>query len=280
MPPVPLVAKRIDKAVTDETSPVAVACGDINGDGALEIALIGRTRVQIGRIRSGRFVAFAMSSWSELSQLSRSPLREPIASAWIETGKWLDFGSSDRLDAVRLDASFRLAKKLGHRLPWPGGGCSKINGTHVRPEVAACAPTDPDPANIKLGRVLDALGGAVIVGKNGKARSVRAERAFNESLVVVRDDSGHQVEVEGVGAQIAVGDLDGDGQPELVSSADTLDPTGDALVLRTWQDDGKLVERTRIAVQSGVRAIAVCPSEVAGLAPVVMATRGEVWLVH
>lgn len=279
-PPVPLVAKRIDKATTSEGSPVAVACGDVNGDGALEIALVGRTRVQIGRLRQGKFVSFAQSSWTQLSPLSRSPLREPIASAVIEPGKWLDIGSSDRLDGVRLDASFAPIQKLGRRLPWPGGGCAKIIGTSVRPEIEACAPTDAAPLLAKMDRVGDALAGAVVMGKNGKSRTLRAQRQFNESLVILRDDGGRRVEVEGVGAQIAVADVDGDGQPELIGSADTLEPTGDALVVRTWQDDGKLVERSRVAVQSGVRAVSVCPPDSSGLAPVVMATQGEIWLIH
>jgi hypothetical protein len=279
-PPVPLVAKHIDKATTSEGSPVAVACGDVNGDGALEIVLVGRTRVQIGRLRGGRFVAFAQSSWTQLSPLSRSPLREPIASAVIEPGKWLDIGSSDRLDAVRLDASFVPIQKLGRRLPWPGGGCAKILGTNVRPEIEACAATDGAPPLAKMERVSDALAGAIVTTKSGKSRVLRAQRAFNESLVVLRDDAGKRVEVEGVGAQIAVADVDGDGQPELIGSADTLEPAGDALVVRTWQDDGKLVERTRVAVQSGVRAVAACPTDSSGLSPVVMATQGEIWLIH
>jgi hypothetical protein len=252
----------------------------VNGDGALEIALVGRTRVQIGRLRGGRFVAFAQSSWTQLSPLSRSPLREPIASAVIEPGKWLDIGSSDRLDAVRLNASFAPIQKLGHRLPWPGGGCAKIFGTNVRPEIEACTATDGAPALAKMERVADALAGAIVTNKSGKTRVLRALRAFNESLVVLRDDAGKRVEVEGVGAQIAVADVDGDGQPELIGSADTLEPAGDALVVRTWQDDGKLVERTRVSVQSGVRALSVCPADSAGLSPVVLATSGEIWLIH
>jgi hypothetical protein len=279
-PPVPLVAKRIDKAVTSETSPVAVACGDVNGDGALEIALVGRTRVQIGRIRGGKFSAFATSSWTQLSPLSRSPLKDPIATAVIEPGKWLDLGSTDRLDAVRLDSSFALSQKLGRRLPWPGGGCAKILGTSIRPEIEACVPSDGAPTLAKMERVGDALAGAVLTSKTGAARTLRAQRQFNESTVLLRDDKGRHVEVAGVGAQIAVGDLDGDGQPELVGSADTLDPAADALIVRTWQDDGKLVERSRVAVQAGVRAVSVCPADGTGLAPVVVAMPGEMWVIH
>ncbi|MBK7584360.1 MAG: hypothetical protein IPI67_29665 [Myxococcales bacterium] len=280
LPPVPLVAKRTDKATSGEQSPVAVACGDVNGDGSLELVLVGRSRVQLGRVRAGRFVASATATWAQLSPLSRSPLREPIGSAWIEPGRWVDVGLSDRLDAVRLDASFAARGKLGRRLPWPGGGCAKIQGTSVRPEIDACVVGDSTPVVSPMERPSDALGGANLVGRDGKARKVRAMRAFNESTVLLRDDAGHTARLEGAGAQLAVGDLDGDGQPEILTSADTLDDGGDALIVHTWQDDSKLVERMRIAVKGGVRALAVCPPEGAGLSPVVVALPGELWVIR
>ena len=109
---------------------------------------------------------------------------------------------------------------------------------------------------------------------------MRAERFFNESVVSLRDDAGKSVRLEPAGAQLAVGDLDGDGQPEVLSSADTLDPGADALVVHTWQDNGALVERYRIGVPGGVRAIAVCPPESAQLSAVALATPGEVWVIR
>jgi hypothetical protein len=279
-PPVPLVAKRTDKATSSEPNPLAIACGDINGDGSLELVLVGRVRVQMGRIRAGRFAPLATASWTQLSPLSRAPLREPIASAWIEGGRWVDVGSTDRLDAVRLDASFGSPLKLGHRLPWPAGGCSKIQGVSVRPEIEACSAGDAAPALERMEKPADALAGAIVVGKNGKARTIRAERAFNEATVIVRDDTGRRALLEGSGAQLAIGDLDGDGQPEIVSSADTLEASGDAVIVHTWQEDGKLVERMRVAVPSGVRAIGVCPPESVGLAPIALATSGEIWILR
>lgn len=277
-PPVPLVAQRIEKALTTEQNPVAVACGDVDGDGALEVVLVGRARVQLGHVRAGRFVALATASWSQLSPLSRAPLREPIGSAWIDTGRFVDVGVSDRLDAVRLDRSFRSLGKLGHRLPWPAGGCAKLQGTSVRPEVEPCLADDPLPAVNRMDKPADALGGAFVVDSAGMGRTVRVERSFNEPIAVVKDDSGKSARLEGVGAQVAVGDLDGDGQPEILTGTDTLDPSGDALVVHTWQRDGSLVERTRLAVPTGVRAIAVCPPESAGLAAVAVATAGGLWI--
>jgi hypothetical protein len=83
-----------------------------------------------------------------------------------------------------------------------------------------------------------------------------------------------------VGAGLAVGDLDGDGQPEVLSSAPTLNPASDALRVRTWLDDGSVVDRYTLPVPGGIRALAICPAESAGLRPVVVATTTELWVVR
>ncbi len=280
LPPVPLIAKRIDKATSNEAFPLAVACGDVTGDGAQEIALVGRHRVQLGRLRAGKWQPLATKNWPDLSPVSRSPLREPIGSASLASGRGLDVGISDRLDAVRLGADLSLKAKLGRRLPWPGGGCSRIVGLAIRPEIEACAPDDPTEATEKAAQPADALGGARLLRRNGSQLRVRASRVFGESSVTLTDGDGRSARVENVGAQLAVGDLDGDGQPELITGADTLDATADAVIIHTWHEDGRVEERLRVAVPTGVHALAVCAAEDAGPAPVVVATRGGVWLIR
>ena len=55
--PVPLLASHIDRIATDDRDVLALACGDVDADGALEVVTLGRRRVAIGRARHGRFVA-------------------------------------------------------------------------------------------------------------------------------------------------------------------------------------------------------------------------------
>jgi hypothetical protein len=97
---------------------------------------------------------------------------------------------------------------------------------------------------------------------------------------VLVDDEGRKTTLGGVGAGLAVGDLDGDGQPEILSSAPTLDPTADVLYVRTWLEDGSVVDRYTLPVPDGIRALAICPAESAGLRPVVVATGTELWVVR
>lgn len=280
LPPVPLVAKRVEKSTTREAHPVALGCGDVDGDGTLELVLVSRHRVSLGRVRGGRFVASVTRAWSELSPLSRAPLREPIASVWIEPGRHVDVGISDRLETIRFSGALAPGARLGRRLPWPGGGCAHLVGLSVQPTIEACAAGDPPPALARMDRPADALAGGHVVGSDGTARLVRAERVFNEPVALLSDDGGRTARVEGVGAQLAVGDVDGDGQPELVTGADVLDASGDALIVHTWQRDGRTAERLRIAVPGGVRALAICPPDSAGLAPIALATSGALWIVR
>lgn len=279
LPPVQLVATRLDKATSPERTPVAIGCGDVDGDGALEIVLAGRSAVHVGRIRHGAFVDLATRSWHALSAVAPSPLREPLGAVDVESGRFVDVGISDRAEALRFDAALALLAKLGRVVPWPGGGCTRVSGIALDAAAGPCAPGE-DTARIDLGQPLDAVAGAVIVGRDGAAHVVRAGRVAGKATVLLRDDAGRSARVEGAGAQIAVGDLDGDGAPELVCGADTLDPAGDALEVWTWRDDGSVVERLRVGVPTGVRALAVCPPESSGMAPIAMATGDGVWVLR
>jgi hypothetical protein len=276
LPPVPLVLTRIDKAAPLDEPGVAVACGDVDGDGALEIVQVGRRKIQVGRIQRGKFKITANALWSELSGVSPRPLREPVASAAISERSELDVGISDRADALRLDRALRVVQRFPGRLPWPGGGCAAVTATGLSPERGACAK--PAAAQ-KTDEGVDALAGARVVRRDGTALAVFATRRANGQLSL--EFGGRSFPVPGsVGAQIALGDLDGDGRPELLTTADTLDASRDALLVRTLAEDGSLREAFRVPVPSGVRSMAICPSEGNALTPVVLATGDGLWVLR
>lgn len=275
LPPVPLVLTRIDKAGALDEPAVAVSCGDVDGDGALEVVHVGRRRIQLGRLQHGAFQVTASAAWPDLSAIAPRPLREPIASAQV-SALGLEVGISDRAESLRMDRALRVVERFPARLPWPAGGCTSVLVNGLSSERTACGSPAParEPAN-----GVDAIAGARVVRRDGSALPVFAARHANGELEL--ELGPRRVTVPGtVGAQVALGDLDGDGRVELLTSVDTLDPTRDALLVRTLSEDGSLRDAFRVPVPSGVRALAVCPSEGNLLTPIVVATGDGVWVLR
>jgi hypothetical protein len=280
--PVPLVASRIDRARVPDSSVVALACGDARGDGALELLLVSRHDVELGRVRHGAFVTEATARWSTLSPVAPRPLREPIAAAWFDSAGRIDVGLSDRADAVRFGSDLEPLEKLPGVIFWPGGGCAGRTELAIAGYAAPCtaASAGPEPAGAHLAQSADAIAGSWIADRAGRTRLVRAARVAGSATAVLADSAGRVARVGGVGAELAVADLDEDGQPELISGTNTLDPKQDALVVDTWLTSGPVVERLRVPVPDGVRALAVCPPEDEGIRPIAIATNSGVWIVH
>jgi hypothetical protein len=277
---VPLVARSIERARTSGDDLLALACDDADGDGALELVWVGRRHVGIGRIRQRQLTPLFTRAWSELSPIAASPLRQPLGGVAIDTGRFIDLGSSDRADGVRLDPALTPLAKLGRRIPWPTSGCAALRDLALQGSIEACAPGDTLDARITFPHALDALAGAHVVERDGRVREYRAARSSATGELFVRDDAGRSLTVPGAGAQLTVADLDQDGQPELVTTSDTLEASGDFVLVRTWQSNGQLFERWRVPVPGGVQAVAACPSESDAARAVVVAARGALWVIR
>jgi hypothetical protein len=278
LPPVPLVAREVVKATGADPDTVAVACGDLGGDGSPELVLVGRRKVVLGRIQNGRLRRLAERAIAELAPVAPAPLREPIATAWLSSPTTVDVGLTDRAFALRLDARLEKVAALGAGLPWPGAGCAPVAELGLSEKISPCGLSLPSAAAPAEGP-FDAVAGATIVDKNGQRRLVRASRLVGMSTASV-SDGRFRASVERVGAQLAVGDLDGDGAVELISSLDTRDPKLDALVVHTVLPQQSVTERFRLAVPTGVRALGVCPQRAGSMSPVVVATGDSVWIVR
>jgi hypothetical protein len=87
------------------------------------------------------------------------------------------------------------------------------------------------------------------------------------------DRSGN---LESVGAQIAIGDLDEDGIAEVITTAEEGE---DAITIWSWRGR-ELVPRLKIPAPAPVRTLAVCPADDSGLRPLVAVVGGEVWVVR
>jgi hypothetical protein len=285
--PVPLTLPTVTRAKNFEADVVALACGDLDGDGSLEIVSVSRRRISTVRLRAGRVEILASKNWSDLAGISPAPLREPLAFATMfgaDAPRYVDVGLTDREHGVRLDGQLGVAASLpGLALPNAGAtACTRGRGLEALASLVACAPGDAAPLSSGLMGERDAFASTAFVVKNGAPHVIWAARRA-DGLVELVDDAGSTVPFRGVGAQLALGDLDQDGDPELIASLDVDNAGLDAVVVRSWQRStapSTLVERFRIPAASGVRALGVCPADGLGRAPFVVATADELWVVR
>lgn len=278
-PPIPLVVTRVDKATSADHDIVALACGDVRGDGSSEIATVGRRRIQVGRLEHGHFSARATLNWAELSPVAHSPLREPIGACTLPEPGRLWVGLSDRADTLDLSGSLQVTHKWRAVMPWPGGGCTRRSGLGYDGQARACPDSGAVPA-VDFASVVDAFASRSLVSHNGTPRTLRVARPVGSDQARALDSLQAEVSVPSVGAQLAVGDLDDDGLPEIVSSQPTLDRHADQLVVRTLTENGQLRERLRVPVPSGIDALAICPGDGRAMAPLAVATGDGIWVVR
>ncbi len=296
--PVPLVAGHIDRVTTEDRDVLALACGDVDDDGNLEIVTLGRRRATIGRAQAGRFVPLKIASMRDLSGIAPSPLREPLGGLAIVPARGprpahIDLGITDRARGARLDGDLRVLGSItGIPFTTPAGdACVKFQGSTLLTEIAKCNDSDAAIETIDIETPLDAAANATFVTADGVVHGIAATRDPRTADLKVRSGA-ETVIVAHAGAQIAVADLDQDGSPEIISTLDvpaqpaSMPQAGkvgdlDALVITTWQLGTGLHEKSRTPVPAGIRAVAACPPQGgAGPAPVVIATPGELWIIR
>jgi hypothetical protein len=320
----PLVLEQatVDRARHDEGEVLAAACGDAYGDGDNELVLVSAARVALGRIRTGRFVAEQTASWIALGPAVPVPMREPIAEAAIAPGA-VAVGSTTR-GGLRLSPALAAPTPLAGLPIWGGDDI-----VCLRPEPSAGAfdgapvecslRADARPRMAVPAPRFDAFGASLLIDAQGNGRTVVAVR---EPSGRVRLKAGDALGVpEGTfGAQLAVGDLDQDGVPEIATSADL--PAGstpgrgdDAIDIATWSPGSSaspgvvggqggvggatgspaapgpsggptpgaspdLRGRLHLAAPGGVRALAMCPPGEHGEPALVAVVGSEVWIVR
>lgn len=283
LPRAPVVVSRRDSAVLPDRPVLALACGELAPGRGDQVAFVGRRRVTLARLRSGKLERAAERDWQALSPVAPAPLRAPLGSARLRNG-WLDVGSSDRHQALRLGPDLRPAARAPQGLPWPEGGCAPLGPVAARTELVGCLGDSPEPSLVQLtkGRTsgadaVDAFAATQLVRANGSSTRVMVFRPAGARSAWLVDDEGRSAEVPRVGAQLALGDLDGDGRVEVISSRPVLEPELDTLRVDTWQADGSLKQRYELPLPD-VHALAVCPWRGDGLAPIVAAAADRVWV--
>jgi hypothetical protein len=268
IPPPPLVVSEVLKLKAPERGIVAMACGPLGNDGGQELALVSRSNVRVGRVVGRVFTERKRAAWSALSAVAATPLREPIASAEITPGGALRVGLSDRRDGLTLSRALGVLARFEGLMPVPGGGCVERSSLGFVARFQSCSGPGATTGHTQP-TTLDALAGVpnAQLGRDlasGRLSGARPElsRATNR-----------------VGAQLAMGDADSDGDPELAYSADTLDGANDRLTLVTLQGNS-LSPRFELPAPS-ISAVAICSQrEGPGMATLVLATGDELWLIR
>jgi hypothetical protein len=233
-------------------------------------------------------VPIASRNWSDLAPVSPTPLREPIGFATIVPrpggSAFIDVGSSDRARSVRLNSRLELVAGLpGIAVPdGETSACAHVSNFVVTGPLASCTASDPPPRAASVGGKYDAFASAALVTPRGEPMVVWAGR--EAGVLELRDQGGHRATIDGAGAQVAVGDLDEDGAPEIVHALDT-PALEDAVVVRTWnraatKGSDAAPEIMRLPAGAGVHAIGICPPDGPGRAPFVVATVDEIWVVR
>ena len=278
--PLLLEQAKVDRARHGEGEVLAAACGDVDGDGGEELVLVSRSRVAIGRVRGGAFVAAKTVAWSDLALRAPVPAREALAGAVVVLGG-VEVGSTDR-GSVGLAADLGTPRALAGVPAWSGAGLvclvpQPALGAFDGAPIDCAMARDPKPAMAVPAPRFDAFAAARIADGRGGTLDVVAVREPSGRLRIKRGDD--VVVPDGVvGAQLAVGDLDQDGAPDVVTTTEggdesiavyTLDPAAAELRLRF-----------RLAVPEPVRALAVCPPEDHGEPTLVAVLSGDLWLVR
>lgn len=279
MPPIPLEQARVTKSKHDEGDVLAVACGDVDGDGSTEIVTVTRERVAIGRLRTGRLIIERAMPWAKISPRAPVPLREPLAGAVVVRGHGVLVGTTERV-AFELDAGLGPTRPL-RGIPLGADGCAAVDAAssaYAGSLVACAGPARSLPIVSVAPRRWDAGAAARIVGASGRESVVFAAREPGARLVVrVGEIEGV---LDGAGAQVAVGDLDLDGVPEVVSSsASQAEKDPDAIAIHSF-DGAAARQRLRVPAPRGIHALCICPPEEGARPSVVAIVGDEVWLVR
>ena len=296
--PLLLEQASVHKAKHDEGGVIAAACGDLDHDGGVELALVSRSRVVVGRIHQGAFVVEKSATWDALLPRAPAPLRDVLGSA-VFGERELFVGNTDR-GGVSIAADFAHHEKLRAipiafpLAPWRNLSCVDADpsaSTFTTPAFECSLAAPPLPARGRARAIgaaappsiatpvahFDAFDAARIVAPNATNIDsiVTAAREPSGKLLVTVGDHAARA-IDGVGAQIAVADLDQDGVAETITTENTGE---DAITITSW-DGAEPKIRRRLPAPDGVRALAVCPPEERGAPALVAVVGGEIWVVR
>lgn len=278
MPPIPLEQAHVTKAKHDEGDVLAIACGDVDGDGSSEIVTVTRERVAIGRLRAGKLAIERSAPWAQIAPRAAAGMREPLAGAVIVRGQGALVGTTERVPFA-IDAALAPKEPL-HGIPLGAEACGAVDPSASAfggPLSPCTGPIRSLPMVAEAPKRWDAGAFARVVDASGQETAAVVTREPNGKLTLRVGPLARSL--DGAGAQVAIGDLDLDGAPDIVSSSATGANEPDVLSVHSLAG-AELRPRLKFPAPQPIRAVCICPPEERARPGVLAIVGDEVWLVR
>lgn len=251
LPVVPLVRPIVSTYPSPLSQINAIACGDINADGALDVAISNRHDIAVGALGTSGFAPTHVVTWSSLSEVAPAPLREPLAALWIN-GRALEASTTDRRQWLKLDATLSPIVKRAN--PWG-----------VAPGL--CVAREADAADFafdcegapKLQELTSTSFDRVVAFADSSDRRVVMSRDPATTALTIRTPTRAWT-LPRRGAQAAIGDLNRDGTLEVLSTSASLLRSEDRISVHSLPESANdPVLLWELPIANGVDALAICP---------------------
>jgi hypothetical protein len=270
LPKVPLVQPKLQVYATPMSQLNAIACGDLNEDGSLDVAITNRQEIAWGAITPDGFVPSRTAPLNGLSPVAPVPLREPLASLWFR-GNTLEVSSTDRHFWLQLDPRLEVVAKHPSQWGIAPGLCASRTTPPPQSEPFPCntPPSLQDATSPYLDR-------QVVFEGDGRASRANAWRDAGSGTITVHT-AKRTWSLPERGAQLLIDDLNHDGILEVMSTSSTLSRQEDRLWVHSLPGSSKEpVPVWDLPVPAGIDAIAVCPPDATQQSAILIASNQHI----
>lgn len=271
LPAVPLVQPALQAFASPLSQLNAIACGDIDRDGIIDVAVTNRQEVAWGTLIVDGFVPRRTAALSSLSPVATVPLREPLASLWMH-GATLELSTTDREHWLQLDPQLEVLEKRPQAWGVGPGLCVPRGASTAGATTAECSKTSS--TTVATHPTFDRN---VVVSSSPPLRAWRDATTGNVTVT----QGEHTWTLVDRGAQIALADLNNDGTWEVVTTSSTLLRNADKVAVHSLIPSNPTpMLLWEVPVTAGIDGVAVCPPEANKQSAIVLASNNHVGVLQ